>query len=212
MQDIQTLDARGCPCPQPLIKTRRLWKILNAGDRFQVLVDNDIAHINLMTFLNDQCADPQVTREGEDWVILATRSGDISQPVMKPSQQPVVDKPEAVSQPALANYAVVLKSDRMGQGDDDLGAILIKGYLNTLRELDQKPSTIILYNAGAKLAAKNSGAETALKALEKVSVDVIVCGACVDFFELNGKLSAGRISNMYEIAKKMATAGHVVYP
>ena len=212
MQDIQTLDARGCPCPQPLIKTRRLWKTLNAGDRFQVLVDNDIAHINLMTFLNDQDANPQVTREGEDWVILATRSGNLSQPGVKLPQQPAVDKPEPVNKAVLTDYAVVLKSECMGQGDDDLGAILVKGYLNALRELDQKPATIILYNGGAKLAAKGSGAETALKALEDESVDVIVCGACIDFFELNDSLAAGRISNMYEIAEKTAAAGHVVYP
>lgn len=212
MQEIQTLDARGFPCPQPLIKTRRLWKTLNTGDRFQVLVDNDIAHINLMTFLNDQGANPQVSREGDDWVILATRSGNGSQPAATPSRQPVVDKSVPTISSALADYAVVLKSEFMGQGDDDLGAILVKGYLNTLRELDQKPATIILYNSGAKLAAKDSGAESALKALEEESVDVIVCGACVDFFELNGKLAAGRISNMYEIAEKIATAGHVVYP
>ena len=212
MQDIQTLDARGCLCPQPLIKTRRLWKTLNAGDRFRVLLDNDIAHLNLVAFLNDQNADPGVTREGEDWVVSATRSGDIGQSAVKVPQQPVVDKTAPASEPVPANYAVVLKSDRMGQGDDDLGAILVKGYLNTLKELDQKPATIILYNGGVKLAARDSGAETSLKALEKESVDVIVCGACVDFFALNDQLAAGRVSNMYEIAEKIAAAGHVVYP
>ena len=212
MQDIQTLDARGCPCPQPLIKTRRLWKTLNAGDRFQVLVDNDIAHINLMTFLNDQGANPEVSREGDDWVILAARSGDITKPVAVKPQKTITEASQPVNKPALADYAVVLKSESMGQGDDELGAILVKGYLNTLRELDQKPSTIILYNGGAKLAARGSGAETALQALEEESVDVIVCGACVDFFDINDSLAAGRISNMYDIAETIATAGHVVYP
>lgn len=212
MQDIHTLDARGCPCPQPLIKTRRLWKTLNSGDCFQVLVDNDIAHINLMSFLEDQGANPQVKREGDDWVILASHSGDLGKPVSnKQSTVPAVTT-KVEAKVSLANYAVVLKSDCMGQGDDDLGAILIKGYLNTLRELDQKPSTIILYNGGARLAAKNSGAETALQALEQESVDVIVCGACVDFFDIQNQLVAGRISNMYEIAEKIAAAGHVVYP
>lgn len=212
MQDIHTLDARGCLCPQPLIKTRRLWKTLNAGQEFQVLVDNDIAHLNLMSFLNDQGANPQMFREGEDWVILATRAGENQSATPAQPQVAKKTRPEPEKKAELANYIVVLKSDRMGQGDDDLGRILVKGYLNTLKELDKKPSSVILYNSGALLAAKDSGAETALQALVQEKIDVIVCGACVDFFEMKDSLVTGRISNMYEIAENIAETGHVVYP
>ena len=211
-----TLDMRGHPCPQPLIKTRRLWKSLAAGEQFQVLVDNDIAHLNLVSFLNDQGAGPSVQKEGDNcWVIVASRAADSTT-----SNATVMTKPAANTAPEVsitvgqqpANYIVVLKSDCMGHGDDDLGRLLVKGYLNTLRELDNKPAAIILYNGGPLVANQGSGSEAALKALEEDGVDVIVCGACVDFFAIKQTLAAGRISNMYEIAEKIARTGHVVYP
>ena len=218
--ELHTLDMRGYLCPQPLIKTRQLWKALAAGEQFQVLVDNDIAHLNLVSFLNDQGAGPSVQKEGDDcWVIVATRAADSAT-----SNATVMTKPGANTihevgialgqQPANqpADYIVVLKSDCMGHGDDDLGRLLVKGYLNTLRELDNKPTAIILYNGGALVANQGSGSEAALKALEEDGVDVIVCGACVDFFAIKETLAAGRISNMYEIAEKIAQTGHVVYP
>ena len=218
--EFHTLDMRGYLCPQPLIKTRRLWKTLAAGEQFQVLVDNDIAHLNLVSFLNDQGAAPSVQKEGDDcWVIVATRAADSAISNATEMTKPTANTTSEVSialgqQPANqpANYIVVLKSDCMGHGDDDLGRLLVKGYLNTLRELDNKPTAIILYNGGALVANQGSGSEAALKALEEDGVDVIVCGACVDFFAIKETLAAGRISNMYEIAEKIAHTGHVVYP
>ena len=216
MQQRHTLDARGLLCPQPLIKTRRLLKTLQAGEQFQVQVDNDIARLNLVTFLEDQGMKPEYTAENGVWTITATCQLSGRQP--EKVQPVVVSDATLKAQPAVmpiekaSGYIVVLNSDCMGQGDDDLGRILIKGYLNTLREIDNKPSSIILYNGGALLAADGSGAETALQALAQFSVDVIVCGACVDFFDLQETMVAGRISNMYEIAEKIAAADHVVYP
>ncbi len=212
--EFHTLDMRGYLCPQPLIKTRRLWKTLAAGEQFQVLVDNDIAHLNLVSFLDDQGAAPSVQKEGDDcWVIVATRAADsaISNATVMTKQTANTTLSIALGQQP-ASYIVVLKSDCMGHGDDDLGRLLVKGYLNTLRELDNKPSAIILYNGGALVANQGSGSEATLKALEEDGVDVIVCGACVDFFAIKETLAAGRISNMYEIAEKIAHTGHVVYP
>ena len=220
MQEISTphhlLDVRGYLCPQPLIRTRRLWKTLRAGETFRVILDNEIAHTNLLSFLSDQCAKPVTSRDNDDWVIDAVRSSHQSSANSKPAQRAVVAHAAQPSKTVKAkkseNYVVALKSDAMGQGDESLGRILIKGYISTLLELDHKPSAILLYNGGAKLAIKGSGADVSLKALEQQGVDVVVCGACVDFFEIKNQLAAGRISNMYDIAEKLAATGHVVYP
>lgn len=216
------LDARGLLCPQPLIRTRRLWKTLNTGETFRVLLDNEIANTNLLSFLKDQNAQPVASRDGSNWVIDAIRSENASSTkpsAIPPQPSPLPTSPvqAAASQPEGkarqgSHYVVVLNSDAMGQGDDDLGRILIKGYISTLLELDNKPSAILMYNGGARLAARGSGADQPLKALEEQGIDIVVCGACVDFFELKGQLATGRISNMYEIADILATAGHVVYP
>ena len=222
MQDSQhvghSLDARGCPCPQPLIKTRRLWKTLNPGDHFEVIMDNDIACTNLITFLTDQGADPQTSHKGDDFIVTAVRTGEATQngpdicPLPTPAQATETQSETQVQPVKQNDYVVVLKSDCMGMGDDDLGGILAKAYINTLPELDSKPTAIIMYNGGVKLAMASSGADETLKSLEEHGVDVIVCGACVEFFGIKEQLAAGRISNMYEIAERMAAAKHVVNP
>ncbi len=222
MQDSQqpghTLDARGCPCPQPLIKTRRLWKTLNPGDHFKVIMDNDIACSNLITFLTDQGADPQTCQEGSEFIVTAVRTGEAASGGPDICPLPAVtrksdseQKPEQ-QKSAGENYLVVLKSDVMGQGDDDLGSILVKAYVNTLQEIDNKPSAIVMYNGGVKLAMSDSGTDAALKSLADQGVDVIICGACVEFFDIRSDLAVGQISNMYDIAERVAAAGHVVYP
>ncbi len=195
------LDTRGKLCPQPLIMTRKLLKTLADGEAFAVEVDNQIAHDNLVTFLKDQkCAPSSEAFEGY-WIIRATKAAAVTEVA-----------PAAVAAPARSDYIVVLKNDKMGLGDDELGATLIKGYLNALLEIDAKPSAIIMYNAGVKLAAIGSGAEGALQALAEQGVELIVCGACVNFFELGEQLACGTISNMYVIGEKIAACGHVVYP
>ena len=206
------LDARGCPCPQPLIKTRRLWKTLAPGEIFQVQLDNEIAYTNLITFLDQQNACPQSTTAPGEWTITASKPSLTGEPMpAAPRPQPSASK-SSDSSPDDKNTVVVIKSEAMGHGSDDLGKMLIKGYLSALLELDQKPRTIILYNGGALLAAKGSGADTTLAELAEAGIDILVCGACTDFYEIKDQLATGRISNMYEIAETMATADHVVYP
>ena len=55
-------------------------------------------------------------------------------------------------------------------------------------------------------------AETAadIKALEDKGVKILVCGTCVNYFNLGGKLAAGTVSNMYDILNAMNTAGRIV--
>ncbi len=88
----------------------------------------------------------------------------------------------------------------------------MKAFIHTALDLERLPDMMILYNAGVKLAAAESGAADDLKALEEKGVKILVCGTCVNFFELAGKLRAGTVSNMYEIAGALSTAGRTVRP
>ncbi|WP_263078661.1 sulfurtransferase-like selenium metabolism protein YedF [Endozoicomonas sp. Mp262] len=109
-------------------------------------------------------------------------------------------------------YVIAFKRDQMGSGSDELGATLIKAYINSLLELNNKPSTLVFYNGGVKLATYGSGVEESLAALESQGIKLLLCGTCVNHFELKAKLAAGEISNMYTISETLAQASHVVYP
>ncbi|BDD12325.1 hypothetical protein FUAX_47570 (plasmid) [Fulvitalea axinellae] len=199
---MKVVDARGKRCPQPMIMAKRLWKTLADSEIFEVWVDNAVACENLNSFLADHNASPKsIEREG--YTAIEARKPE------KASEKP---EPEAVCAPSNSAYTVVLKNDKMGHGDDALGEILIKGYINALAEIDKLPEAIVLYNAGVLLARKDSGASEGLAELSQKGVDIILCGACVDYYEIKSDIACGRISNMYVIAELLAKTGHIVYP
>ena len=44
------------------------------------------------------------------------------------------------------NTVVVISSDRMGTGNDELGKVLIKGFIFAVTQLDKLPKTMLFYN------------------------------------------------------------------
>jgi selenium metabolism protein YedF len=100
----------------------------------------------------------------------------------------------------------------MGRGDDTLGDVLMRGFIHTLLQLKPLPDIIICYNAGVKLAVKDSAVLDDLQALEKAGTEILVCGTCVHYFSLGDQIAAGHISNMYDIAETMAGAARLMRP
>ncbi len=198
---MKTVDTRGHLCPIPLIMAKSAIKESNTGDTLLIISDNDTSCQNLMQYLNDLGANPQKETKGPEFHIT----------IQVPA--PRASMPEAESYCSTdRGYVVVVKSDKMGQGDDNLGSILIRAFINSLKDADKLPTHIILYNGGVKLAVKGSDTGASLQVLESMGVKVIVCGTCVDFFGIKDSLATGTISNMYQITKLTAEAGHVVYP
>jgi selenium metabolism protein YedF len=105
---------------------------------------------------------------------------------------------------------VVINSDKMGLGSEDLGDRLIGNFLKTLLGAEKKPQLLVFYNAGVKLAAVDSPVLESLQALENLGVEIISCGTCVNFYGLVDQIKAGRVSNMPEIVKVLTEAESVV--
>ncbi len=106
--------------------------------------------------------------------------------------------------------AMVINSDKMGQGDEELGVRLIRSFLKTLVTAENKPHVLVLYNSGVKLAAKGSSVLESLQSLENLGVEIICCGTCVNFYGLVELIQAGRVTNMPEIVQVLAQAENVV--
>ena len=105
---------------------------------------------------------------------------------------------------------VVLHSDTMGRGDDELGKLLVPKFLNSLWKCETKPDAILFYNSGVKLLAEGGAILEALKNLEASGVELVACGTCVSYFKLNDKIHVGRVSGMDEIVTTMMQAESVV--
>ena len=110
------------------------------------------------------------------------------------------------------NTVVVISSDRMGEGNDELGKVLIKGFIYAITQLETLPKTVIFYNGGATIPVEGSVSLEDLKNLEAQGVEIITCGTCLDYYNLKEKLAVGSVTNMYTIVEKMSKASCIIKP
>ena len=101
---------------------------------------------------------------------------------------------------------------RMGTGNDELGKVLIKGFIYAVTQLDTLPKKMLFYNGGATLTTEGSDSIEDLKSLEAQGVEILTCGTCLDYYHLKDKLVVGGVTNMYSIVESMAEAGKIIRP
>ncbi len=189
----QEIDARGLACPEPVMLAKKA--IEETGDCV-IIVDNEASRDNVCRMaMNQGCT--ATVEEGEGTFSIHINPEDRSK------------KTEAGT-PTTGPTVLVFPSDTMGRGDDDLGTILIKGFFHALGEIFPKPDILIFFNAGVKLTVQDSDVLEDLQSLEKEGVAILVCGTCLNFYGLKEKLGAGIVSNMYDIAETMLSAGKVI--
>ena len=117
------------------------------------------------------------------------------------------------NRPASAGDVIVaLSSDRMGDGDDALGAALMTEFVHALPLLTRTPDAVLLYNSGVKLAC--AGTETApdLYALSCRGCDILVCRVCLEHYGLAGRLAVGEKADMFSLAEKLMHAERIIRP
>ena len=100
----------------------------------------------------------------------------------------------------------------MGHGHDELGKVLMKGFIFALTQQDTLPSDVLFYNGGATLTVEGSASLEDLKNLADQGVEILTCGTCLNYYNLSDKLAVGEVTNMYAIVEKLTTADLVVMP
>ncbi len=195
----EIVDARGLPCPQPVILTRQA---LLQHDDVVCIVDNEAAQHNVTKMAAKMGLTPVVTIQDDGIRLHFTRHGPAA------ASKPVAGR----AIPAVGPLVVYISADQMGRGEPELGGILIRAFLHTLNEVEPKPDVLILVNTGVRLAVEGSPVLDDLKALADGGTQILVCGTCLGYFELKEKLAVGEISNMYAIAETLLGAGKVVTP
>jgi selenium metabolism protein YedF len=188
-----TVDARGLTCPQPVILAK---KALEENDEVVVLVDDNTASENVKRLAANMGFIVHEELNGGETHIRINKGSACSLVTEAISRQgPVV---------------VVLSCDTMGRGEEVLGGVLMKSFLHTLTQTAPMPDIMILFNTGVRLAAKGSEVLDDLEALMNAGVRILACGTCLSYFSLKEKLAVGEVSNMYDIAQTMLTAGRIV--
>jgi selenium metabolism protein YedF len=199
---MQTVDARGLACPQPVIRTR---KAMAESTEVVTLVDSETSVTNVSRMAQKAGWQVEVVEEDGGFRLEMSR-GEGAAAAPTPAAAPALGRAEALAGPLV----LVVSQDRMGRGNAELGQILVRGFFHTLGEVEPRPATIIFFNAGVKLACQGSPVLEDLCALEAEGIELLVCGTCLNYFELTDELAAGQVSNMYDIAETMLRAGNVV--
>lgn len=199
---MEIVDTCGQLCPVPLIMTKKAIQESIPGSVLKVITDNETAFRNLKNYLKELKIGFKEIYSGPHLLL------EFEVPVIKQSNVSA----EEYCTTSRPHYTVVVKSDTMGQGDDELGRLLLRGFINSLSESERLPTTVILYNSGVKIAIEGTDTSVSLQKLEERGVTVMACGTCVDFFHIKEKLAVGVIGNMFQITQLVAEAGHVVYP
>lgn len=198
-----TVNAMGDNCPIPVIKTKKAMQALNGPETIEVLVDNEIAVQNVSKLGTSSGGQVSSEKLGEKEFRV----------VIRMEGAPAADGAEAACVPdARDNTVVVVSSDRMGSGNDELGKVLIKGFIFAVTQLDTLPKTMLFYNGGATLTTEGSDSLEDLKSLEAQGVEILTCGTCLDYYGLKDKLAVGSVTNMYQIVETMAGAGKIIKP
>jgi len=193
------IDCRGKACPQPVITAKQALEQLKEGE-VVLVVDNPVSSENVERFARSQgCSVHVVEKEGDYYLRLG-----------KPRSGEVASFPQEGKR-ARKTVAYV-SSQFLGIGDDVLGAILMRAFLKTLLEMENRPNPLIFINSGVKLTSEGSEVLESLRALAGGGVEILSCGTCLDFYRLKEKLRVGIVSNMYDIARSLLEADTIIRP
>ncbi len=189
------VNAVGEVCPKPVIMTKKALKEIESGI-VEVSVDNETSKENVEKMAKEMGYTSQTAENNGVFVIAINKTADV--------QKDESEKEE--------NIVISIGSDKMGEGEEELGKILIKGFVYALTEMETLPKTILLYNKGVFLASTFDDTVKDLKVLEERGVEILSCGTCANFYHVQDKLKVGTVTNMYTILERQMKASKVIKP
>ena len=188
------VNAIGEVCPKPVIMTKKALKEIESGV-VEVSVDNQTSKENVEKMAKEMGHTFETREEGNVFVITITKAGE---------KQENSSKEE--------NIVISIGSDKMGEGEEELGKILIKGFIYALTEAETLPKTVLLYNKGVLLASTFEDTVKDLKVLEERGVEILSCGTCANFYHVQEQIKVGTLTNMYTILERQMKATKVIKP
>ena len=189
-------DARGLDCPKPVINTKKELDKMENGI-VVTRVDNYIAKENILKLATSLSCEAKIIKEEKDLIEIEIKKGESD--IIEKKQDSILD-----------DRCIFISSDKMGKGNDELGEVLIKGYIYTLTEAKPYPKHIIFVNSGVKLTAQNEATIEHIKILEEAGVEILSCGTCLDYYDLKENLQVGSITNMYTIVDIMNNSSQTI--
>jgi selenium metabolism protein YedF len=186
------IDARGLACPLPVVKTKKALEEIAEGD-ITVIIERPEGSQNVQRYADSQNCSYEV-EEKDGLFHIHIHKG----------------KTESAEMEKSSSNVVLVTSDRLGTGSEELGKILMKAFLNTLWDASPRPGKILFMNDGVWLTVEGSEVLDTLHLLENEGVEIYSCGTCLAYYELTEKLDVGMVTNMYETVESLLSSDKVI--
>lgn len=198
---MKEIDARGLSCPAPVLQTKAVVEQEKA-DAVRVVVDTAASQQNVKRFLESQGFETALEKQGGDFVVVgkctATR------------QKKETPTPPSEGNIELKKIMVMCATDRIGFGDEELGLKLMVNFIRTLKEMGPELWRLVFVNNGVKLTIDGSEVLADLEEFEETGLCILVCGTCLDHFNLLERKQVGETTNMLDIVTAMQLADKVI--
>lgn len=199
----QHLDLRGLICAD---RAERIRKALGEPglDTLRVVVDDDAKADHARDTAGRLGWAAAIERQGAEVQVVLSRSAS-----GVPAAAPAIAVRSAGQPLRVVGY---ITSCVLGVGDEQLGRILMRAFIKTLKDLDPLPEKLFFVNSGVRLTTRGSELIADLRELEGRGVRMLSCGTCLDYYHLNDALEVGAVTNIFAIATSLVAADRVLKP
>ncbi len=198
---MKRLDCKGMSCPQPVLSTKDFIEE-HPQELIEVIVDNKASRENVCRFLKSQGWSVSV-KEKQEGVFIITAA--------PPTCQITHDEDkESREYGGKQKILILIPTDVFGQGSEELGRGLMKNFISTLKEMGNELWRIVLVNSGVRLSCQDSPVIEGLKKLENAGVNILVCGTCLEYYDLLDEKAVGQTTNMLDIVTSIQIASKVI--
>lgn len=198
------LDGFGKACPMPLVMVKK--EIDKGNTDITIKVDNGTAVKNITRLAK---------KKGLGFTVTAIEGGSsivIGGELAEGDEEAAAAAGASCGISANAcGYSVFIGKDFVGDGDRELGYNLMKMAIYTLNQADVPPMNLLFMNAGVKLlCGEEAQIIDSVKEMMDKGTDVLVCGTCLNYYNLADELKVGEVSNMYDILERMHESAKVI--
>lgn len=198
------LNMLGNPCPIPVVKAKQELE-KSETTQVSVKVDNIIAVQNLekmATGLSYTFSYSELDDKNFEVIISKnlTENDNNDQNNSQPQCSEIINiNPQEAP-------TVFITQNKMGHGSDELGQILVKGFIFSLTQLEVIPKTVIFINSAVNLVIDGANTLEDLKALKQKGTKILVCGTCLNYYNLTERLAVGEITDMFNITNHLSSS------
>lgn len=108
------------------------------------------------------------------------------------------------------DFLLVLGSAELGAGEPDLGAKLMRAFLEQLAAAETQPAQIIFISSAVFLTTEGTLVCDVLRQLAAAGTRVLSCGTCLAYYGRSERLVVGEPTNMKDTVAAIGSHAKVV--